>query len=61
METKRFKIVNAESNIDWVGKKVKGAHNGTISIKEGEIVLKDGKLAGGRFVELNVYITAKTA
>jgi polyisoprenoid-binding protein YceI len=50
METKRFKIVNAESNIDWVGKKVKGAHNGTISIKEGEIVLKDGKLAGGRFV-----------
>jgi polyisoprenoid-binding protein YceI len=50
METKRFKIVKAQSNIDWVGRKVTGAHNGTISIKEGEIVLKDGKLASGRFV-----------
>src|ERR1700679_1787680 len=50
METKRFMIVTAQSNIDWVGKKVTGMHNGAISIKEGEVVLKDGKLAGGRFV-----------
>jgi polyisoprenoid-binding protein YceI len=49
METKKFKIVSAQSNIDWVGRKVTGAHNGTIAIKEGEIVLKDGKLGGGRF------------
>ena len=50
MESKTFKIVNAQSNIDWVGRKVTGAHNGTIAIKEGEIVLNDGKLGGGRFV-----------
>lgn len=50
METQKFKIVNTQSNIDWVGKKVTGAHNGTIAVKEGEIVLKDGKLTGGRFV-----------
>src|SRR6201991_4292904 len=50
MNTQKFKIVNTQSNIDWVGKKVTGAHNGTIAVKEGEIVLKDGKLADGRFV-----------
>jgi len=49
METKKFKIVSALSNIDWVGKKVTGAHNGTIAIKDGEIILNDGRLAGGRF------------
>src|SRR5476649_1535886 len=50
METQKFKIVSAQSNIDWVGKKVTGAHNGTIAIKEGELILNHGKLAGGKFV-----------
>ena len=50
MGTQKFTIVNTQSNIDWVGKKVTGSHNGTIAVKEGEIVLNDGKLAGGRFV-----------
>jgi polyisoprenoid-binding protein YceI len=50
METQKFNIVSTQSNIDWVGKKVTGAHNGTINIKEGEIVLNDGKLAGGTFI-----------
>ena len=50
MNTQKFKIVSAQSNIDWVGRKVTGAHNGTIAVKEGEIMLKDGKLADGRFV-----------
>ena len=50
MGTQNFKIVNTQSNIDWVGKKVTGAHNGTIAIKEGEIVVTDGKLTGGKFV-----------
>jgi len=49
METKKFKIVSTLSNIDWVGKKVTGAHSGTIAIKDGEIILNDGRLAGGRF------------
>jgi len=50
MENQKFKIVTAESSIDWVGKKITGEHNGTIEIKEGEIILNDGKLAGGKIV-----------
>ena len=50
MGNKKFKIVSALSNIDWTGKKVTGSHNGTISIKEGELILSDNKLAGGRVI-----------
>ncbi|SHK94192.1 Polyisoprenoid-binding protein YceI [Chitinophaga jiangningensis] len=50
MENQKFEIVSTQSNIDWVGKKVTGAHNGTIDIKEGEIILNDGKLVGGKFI-----------
>ena len=50
MENQKFEIVSTQSNIDWVGKKVTGAHNGTIAVKEGEFILNDGKLAGGEFV-----------
>jgi polyisoprenoid-binding protein YceI len=50
METQKFKIVSAQSNIDWVGRKVTGAHNGTIALKGGEIELQDGKLTGGKIV-----------
>jgi polyisoprenoid-binding protein YceI len=50
MKNQKFEIVTPQSNIDWVGKKVTGAHNGTIAIKEGEVILNDGKLAGGKFI-----------
>jgi polyisoprenoid-binding protein YceI len=50
MENQKFKIVSTQSNIDWVGTKVTGAHNGTIAVKEGEFILNDGKLAGGKFI-----------
>ncbi|MDN5283817.1 MAG: lipid-binding protein [Mucilaginibacter sp.] len=50
MENQKFKIVSTQSNIDWVGTKVTGAHNGTIAIKEGELILNDGKLTGGKFI-----------
>ena len=50
MGNKNFKIVSGLSNIDWTGKKVTGAHNGTISVKEGELVLNDNKLVGGKVV-----------
>jgi polyisoprenoid-binding protein YceI len=49
MENREFKIVVAQSNIDWVGRKVTGAHHGTIAVKEGTLVLNDRKLAGGKF------------
>ena len=50
MKTQKFQIEPAQSNIDWVGKKVTGAHNGTIAIKSGSLTLSNGKLAGGRFI-----------
>ena len=49
METQKFEIISAESNIDWLGRKVTGAHNGTISIKEGSLTFADGQLTGGIF------------
>ena len=50
MENKKFVIESAQSNIDWVGRKVTGAHNGTIAIKEGTLTLTDGQLASGEFI-----------
>ena len=49
MTTKIFTIETTESSIEWVGKKVTGAHNGTINIADGILTLTDGKLSGGEF------------
>jgi polyisoprenoid-binding protein YceI len=50
MKSKKFEIVKSQSNIDWIGRKVTGAHYGTIEIKEGSLVLNDDKLTDGNFV-----------
>lgn len=50
MKNQKFEVQNAQSKIHWVGKKVTGAHDGTIEIKEGELILKDGQLSGGKFI-----------
>jgi len=50
MENKKFEIVSTQSNIDWVGRKITGAHNGTIAVKAGELMLNDGKLTGGKII-----------
>ena len=51
MKTKNFEIVGAKSTIDWTGKKVTGAHNGTIAIKAGTLLLNDNnQLSGGNFI-----------
>jgi len=49
MKTQKFEIVNTQSNVNWVGRKVTGAHNGTIAVKDGTLILTDGKLTGGKF------------
>ncbi|MRG45721.1 YceI family protein [Chitinophaga sp. SYP-B3965] len=49
MKEQKFEIVVANSNIDWLGRKVTGAHNGTIAVKRGELILADGQLSGGQF------------
>jgi len=50
METTNFEIVSSNSNVEWTGRKVTGAHNGTIGIKEGNFILNDGKIKGGNVV-----------
>src|ERR1700727_3826702 len=50
MGTQKFDIISAQRNIDWIGKKVTGAHNGSIAIKDGSFTLTDGKLTGGKFI-----------
>lgn len=49
MKTKNYNVVSTKSNIDWIGKKVTGAHNGTIAIKTGTLVVENGRLLGGNF------------
>jgi polyisoprenoid-binding protein YceI len=50
MGNQTFKIVTALSNINWVGRKVTGAHNGTIAVKEGELSLDEDRLTGGKII-----------
>ena len=48
------KVDAAKSTINWVGKKVTGQHNGTVNLKDGKLVFKGKKLAGGVFtVDMN--------
>jgi polyisoprenoid-binding protein YceI len=44
-----FTISTEQSTIKWTGRKVTGAHNGTIGLKSGKLKLSDGKLTGGDF------------
>ena len=48
--TAQTKKINTEkSTINWLGKKVTGEHSGTVNLKEGNLIFKDGKVAGGNF------------
>ena len=48
------KVDVANSKLHWVGKKVTGQHEGTVSLKEGNLTFKNKKLTGGTFtVDMN--------
>jgi polyisoprenoid-binding protein YceI len=50
LATAQTKKINVEkSTINWVGKKVTGEHSGTVNLKEGNLIFKGEKLAGGNF------------
>jgi len=55
-QTKKIDV--AKSNINWVGKKVTGQHNGTVAFKSGALVFKKNVLKGGTFT---VDMTSLTA
>ena len=46
-QTKKVDV--SKSTINWLAKKVTGQHSGTVNLKEGALVLKGAKLAGGNF------------
>lgn len=50
METKIFEIISSQSSIEWIGRKVTGAHDGTIDIKSGTLTLNNGELSFGKFI-----------
>jgi len=39
----------SKSSLKWIGTKLKGKHNGTVKIADGNIVVKDNKVVGGKF------------
>lgn len=45
-----YKVDKNESSVKWLGKKVTGQHNGTISFSEGTLEVTDGKPVSGVFV-----------
>ena len=47
-ETKKVDVT--KSVVNWEGKKIAGAHNGTIGIKEGQLELNNKSLTGGKIV-----------
>lgn len=50
MKNRKFEIVATQSNIDWVGRKITGSHNGTIGIKAGSLTVADNNVTGGDVV-----------
>ncbi len=42
-----------DSKVNWLGKKVTGQHNGTIKVANGEILVDNGKVTGGK-VEIDM-------
>lgn len=45
-----YKVDLQKSKVKWLATKVTGKHNGVISIKSGELTLKNGKIVSGTFV-----------
>lgn len=57
--SKIYKIDLQQSEIQWIGKKVTGQHNGLINFKEGQLAVENGKIIAGNFkVDMN-SITCK--
>lgn len=48
-EAASFNVSTENSLIKWVGSKTGGKHDGTLSLQEGMLKVKDGKLVGGTF------------
>lgn len=53
----KYTVSNKISSMEWVGKKVTGEHFGTIKVKEGNVMVKDGMITGGTLmIDMNSII-----
>jgi polyisoprenoid-binding protein YceI len=50
---KPYTVIVSESKIKWTGKKVTGQHNGSVKIANGEILVDNNKITGGK-VEIDM-------
>lgn len=49
-----YKVATDKSELSWQAKKVTGAHNGFVKIKEGQLLSDGKKLVGGKFeIDMN--------
>ncbi len=48
-ESRTITVDTEKSTIAWIGKKVTGAHDGLISLKDGTMTFKNDELSGGTF------------
>lgn len=47
--TSVYNVDTAASSVQWIGKKILGQHNGTVTLKTGRIEVAGGKIMGGKF------------
>ncbi|WP_019947182.1 YceI family protein [Hymenobacter aerophilus] len=45
-----YKLQPQLSTLGWIGKKVTGAHNGTMQFQDGSIAVRGNQIVGGKFV-----------
>ena len=45
-----YTVNSNESNIEWVGTKVSGYHEGEIKLKGGQLLVNENSLVGGNFI-----------
>lgn len=49
-QTTQYKVDTEKTKVEWIGKKVSGQHNGTVKVKNGNLVFKASELTGGEIV-----------
>jgi polyisoprenoid-binding protein YceI len=50
VSAQNLEVNTTASNLEWVGSKVGGKHNGTVDIKSGTLATKNGVVTGGEFL-----------
>ena len=50
IDGEKREIKTEESKVTWKAYKVTGSHAGTVNLKEGTLIIEEGKLTGGEFV-----------